>query len=541
MSFVPLPPRPSVRVLSRVGAATLALGLTSVLAACSSSQPAAPTFDTVTRGNVSTGVSASGALAAKTSEQLGFATAGRLTSVKVKVGQKVEEGDVLATIDSKAAREALKQAEANADAQAAGLGSAADDPSVQNAAASLAQARAVVARTTSQTAATQDADSTAISRAKKQKSTDEDAKDDAEDAADDAGDACDDARSNASKAAAAAQAALDPTSPTYGSSAALATIASSAASAAASACGAVGSAEAGVTAAKQRVTADETAVVAAEQRKKVDLAAGRLACASAEQGVVTARNAYNSAVAARPHTLDQSQAGVDAAQAQVDAAQKTVDDATLKAPAAGTISAVNGNKGEYVSASTGTSALAPGSGAAIPGASGAGAASAAGAASPTRPGGSQLFVLSGLDQLQVVLPFEESDAALIKKGQSVDVQLDAVPDLTAKGTVTSVAPSATPIAGVVSYYVTVSLDQRDPRERDGQTARATVLTQDRENVLTVPNSAVRQQGGASTVVVYDQGGNQRTVSFEAGVVGTDRTEVVSGLNEGDRVVVPSHP
>ena len=541
MSFVPLHLRPAARVLTRVGTGTAVLGLTWALSSCSGSQPAAPTFDTVTRGNVSTGVSASGALAAKTSEQLGFATSGKLTSVNVKVGQKVEAGDVLATIDSKAARETLKQAEANAEAQAAGLGSASDNPAVQNAAASLAQARAVVARTTSQSNATQDADSAAISRAKKQKSTDEDAKDDAEDAVDDANNACDDASSNAKKAAAAAQEALDPTSPLNGSAAALATIASSAASAASSACGAVGSAEAGVTAAKQRVAADETTVVAAEQRKKVDLAAGRLACASAEQGVVTARNTYNAAVAARPHTLDQSQAGVDAAQAQVDAAQKVVDDATLRAPRTGTISAVNGNKGEYVSASTGTSALAPGSGAAIPGASGAGAASAAGAASPTRPGGSQLFVLSGLDELQVVLPFEESDAAQIKKGQSVDVQLDALPDLDAKGTVTSVAPSATPISGVVSYYVTVGLDQRDPRERDGQTARVTVLTQDRESVLTVPNSAVHQQGGASTVVVYENSGDQRTVSFVAGLVGPDRTEVVSGLNEGDRVVVPSHP
>ncbi|MGI3781890.1 MAG: efflux RND transporter periplasmic adaptor subunit, partial [Janthinobacterium lividum] len=259
------------------------------------------------------------------------------------------------------------------------------------------------------------------------------------------------------------------------------------------------------------------------------------------QGVATAEGVYNSAVASRPHTLDAGQAGVDAAQAQVDAAQKTIDDATLKAPVAGTVSAVNGNKGEYVSASTGTSALAPGSGAAIPGASGAGAASAAGAASPTRPGGSQLIVLSGLDQLKVVLPFEESDAAQIKKGQSVDVQLDALPDLQAKGTVESIAPTATPISGVVSYYATVNLDHRDPRERDGQTARATVLTNERDGVLTVPTSAVRQQGGGSTVVVYDPSGTQRTVTFEAGVVGTDRTEVVSGLNEGDRVVVPSHP
>ena len=533
MSFVPFPLRPSTRVLSRVGVATLALGLTGVLASCSSSQPAAPAFDTVSRGNVSTGVSASGALAAKTSEQLGFATSGKLTSVNVEVGQKVEEGDVLATIDDKAAKATLQQAEANVEGQSAALAGSSDNPAVQNAAASLARARHVVLENEQQGAASSRADSKAVSQAKKQKSTDEDAKDDAEDAVRSAQNACDDAKDLAQQAGEAA--AADPTN------VAAATIAASATTGATTACGAVGSAEAGVTAAKQRIASDDTAIVAAQERKRVDDAALDVAEANANAGVASAQGVYNSAVAARPHTLDQQQALVDAAQAQVDAAQKTVDDATLRAPAAGTISAVNGNKGEYVSASTGTSALAPGSGAAIPGASGAGAASAAGAVSPTRPGGAQLFVLSGLDELQVVLPFEESDAALIKKGQSVDVQLDAIPDLAVKGTVASVAPSATPIAGVVSYYVTVSLDQRDPRERDGQTANATVLTQDRQNVLTVPNSAVRQQGGASTVVVYDQGGNQRTVSFQAGVVGPDRTEVVSGLNEGDRVIVPSHP
>jgi HlyD family secretion protein len=534
VSFVPFHLRPSARVLSRVGASTAVLGLTWALASCSSSQPAAPAFDTVSRGSVSTGVTASGALAAKTSEQLGFPAAGRLTSVKVKVGQKVSAGDVLATIDSKAAKAALRQAEANVDAQAASLGRSSDDPGVQSAASTLAQARHVVLESKQQAAATQDADSTAISRAKKQKSTDEDAKDDAEDAVDDAQGACDDAKDNAKKAAEAAVAAARPVPPATTADPAAATVAaslaSSAASAATSACGAEGSAEAGVTAAKQRITADQTAIDTAEQRKRVDDASGDLAQANAQQGVVTAQNALNSAVSARPHTLDAAQAGVDAAQAQVDAAQKTVNDTTLKAPVAGTVSAVNGNKGEYVSASTGTSALAPGSGAAIPGASGAGAAAAAGPASPTRPGGTQLIVLSGLDQLKVVLPFEESDAALIKKGQSVDVQLDAVPDLQAKGTVESVAPSATPISGVVSYYATVALDKRDPRERDGQTARATVLT-----------AEVRQQGGASTVVVYAPSGDQRTVSFQAGLVGADRTEVVSGLNEGDRVVVPSHP
>lgn len=518
----------------------MAVGLTCALTSCSGSQPAAPTFDTVTRGTVSTGVTASGALAAVTSEQLGFTQGGKLTSVEVKVGQRVAKGDVLATIDSKTAKQVLKQAEANVEAQAAGLGGASDNPAVQNAAATLARARHVVLESEQQGAASTRADSNAVSRAKKQKSTDEHAKGDAEDAVHDVQNACDDAQDNAQKAAAAAAAAgANPANPSAATVAASA--ASSAASAATSACGAVGSAEAGVTAAKQRIVADETGIVAAEQRKRVDDAALDVAEANANQGVATAQGVYDAAVAARPHTLDQQQALVDAAEAQVNAAQKTVDDAVLRAPRAGTISVINGTKGEFLSPSTGTSALAPGSKAAIPGASGAGAASAPGAASPTRPGGSQFIVLSGLDQLQVVLPFEESDAAQIKAGQDVDVQLDAIPDLMAKGTVASVAPTATPIAGVVSYYATVDLDTRDPRERDGQTARATVFTQVHDDVLTVPSSAVHQQGGASTVVVYEPSGEQRTVNVEAGLVGPDRTEVVSGLKEGDRVVVASRP
>ena len=117
MSFAPLHLRPSARVLSRVGAWTAALGLTWALTSCSGGQTGAPTFDTVTRGSVSNGVTASGALAARSSEQLGFPQGGKLTSVRVKVGQKVEAGDVLATIDSRAAEATLAQAEANVDAQ----------------------------------------------------------------------------------------------------------------------------------------------------------------------------------------------------------------------------------------------------------------------------------------------------------------------------------------------------------------------------------------------------------------------------------------
>jgi HlyD family secretion protein len=146
-------------------------------------------------------------------------------------------------------------------------------------------------------------------------------------------------------------------------------------------------------------------------------------------------------------------------------------------------------------------------------------------------------VLSSLKGVQVVIPFEESDTAKIAPKQRVSVTFDAIPDLTEPGSVAAVAPSATAISGVISYYVTIGLEHKDPRLRDGQTARAAVTTAERENVLSVPNASVRRQVDTDIVVVVDPDGRQHVVSFQAGLVGPDRTEVLSGLSEGQRVVV----
>jgi HlyD family secretion protein len=291
--------------------------------------------------------------------------------------------------------------------------------------------------------------------------------------------------------------------------------------------------------AEQGVEAAKTTLAAAEQEKKVDAAAGQVSVETSRQSVVTAQNALNSASSDRPHAIDQQLALVDAAEALVRSAQKDVDDGTLTAPADGVISAINGVVGEYLSPSSGTTALAPGSHAAIPGSASAGGAAGAAATgtTATRPGGSQFVVLSSVKGFQAVIPFEESDAAKIAPEQLVSVSFDAIPGLIESGTVVSVAPSATAIAGVISYYVTIDLEDADSRLRDGQTARAEVITAERTNVLSVPNAAVRRQGDTDTVVVVDPDGRQRVVTFQPGLMGADRTEVLSGLSEGQRVVV----
>jgi HlyD family secretion protein len=291
--------------------------------------------------------------------------------------------------------------------------------------------------------------------------------------------------------------------------------------------------------ADQGVEAAKTTLAAAEQKKKVDAAAGEVSVETSRQSVVAAQNALNSASADRPHAIDQQRALVRGAEALVRSAQRDVDDGTLTAPADGVVSAINGVPGEYLSPSAGTTALAPGSRAAIPGSAAAGGAAAAAATgtTATRPGGSAFLVLSSASTFQLVIPFEESDAAKIAPSQRVSVRFDAIPDLTDTGTVAAIAPSATAISGVISYYVTIDLYAPDPRLRDGQTAHAAVIIDERENVLSVPNAAVRRQGDMAIVVVVDPNGSQHVVTIQTGIVGPDRTEVLSGLTEGQRVVV----
>jgi HlyD family secretion protein len=315
----------------------------------------------------------------------------------------------------------------------------------------------------------------------------------------------------------------------------------------------VASASSSQASAEQGVEAAKTTLTAAEQKKKVDAAAGQVSVETSRQGVVTAQNALSSASSDRPHAIDQQLALVRGAEVLVRSAQKDVDDGTLAAPTDGVVSAINGVVGEYLSPSSGTTALAPGSRAAIPGsgsaaggagaggagAGGAGAGGAGAGAAAIRPGGSQFLVLSRARSFQVVVPFEESDAAQIGSGQRVSVRFDAIPGLTEDGTVVALSPSASAISGVISYYVTVRLERRNSRLRDGQTARVDVTTAERENVLSVPNAAVRRQGDTDIVVVVEPDGRQRIVTIRAGLVGADRTEVVSGLSEGQRVILSS--
>jgi multidrug efflux pump subunit AcrA (membrane-fusion protein) len=123
-----------------------------------------------------------------------------------------------------------------------------------------------------------------------------------------------------------------------------------------------------------------------------------------------------------------------------------------------------------------------------------------------------------------------------RAGQNVQVTLDAVPDATLQGTVTQIAPAGTISSGVVNYPVTIALTNITDTVKTGMTANLGIVVDQRDDVLTVPNRAVRTVGKQKTVTVLFEG-QQIQVPVQTGLSSDTATEIISGLKEGDTVVL----
>ena len=101
---------------------------------------------------------------------------------------------------------------------------------------------------------------------------------------------------------------------------------------------------------------------------------------------------------------------------------------------------------------------------------------------------------------------------------------------------TQISAIATISSGVATFPVTVTLDGRNPSLHAGASASISIIVNQVVQVLTVPTSALRTAGGGSSVQVLVNGQPQtRTVSI--GASDPLRTQVLSGVNPGDEVVI----
>ncbi|MBV9313572.1 MAG: hypothetical protein JO100_07400 [Pseudonocardia sp.] len=502
-----------------VGALSASLVLVApVVTGCGGAPPPQPTAR-VERGTVSTKVTGSGALAAITSQTLGFKNGAQLKELDVKVGDLVRPGQVLAREDDFYLRQTLNNLIATLNNQQAQLNKIIFDNPVDAARRSLEAARRVLEATIRNVHDIVERDEAAVRTARFQLDFDERQ--------------LEQARNNPNYCSGGSTGTSTTGSTTTSPQRTLMGLTqSSSGSASNQQC---------VSAAARQVVQDKTALITAEHTLDVDRSQGQISIDQARVNVVTAVNNLESARLDRPSLIAAQAALVAGARAQVAGAQRDVESTVLYSPVAGTVSTINGTIGEFMVPSTSTTPLAPGTDASIPGVGAAATSAASSSASninPTRPGVGSFLTLNNVHSFQVVVPFEESDASKVAPNMPVDLTFDAVPDLTRRGTVLTVAPSGTAISGVTNYYATIVINETDPRLHDGQTTEANVLTSHLDNVLSVPNAAVIKQGGRTFVNTPGPDGKPVLTPFQAGMVGDDRTQVLSGLTEGQPIILP---
>ena len=104
----------------------------------------------------------------------------------------------------------------------------------------------------------------------------------------------------------------------------------------------------------------------------------------------------------------------------------------------------------------------------------------------------ELFTIAqDLEKMQIEVNVSEADIGKVKEGQDVMYTLDGYPDSEFYGKVTQVRISPTTVSNVVTYSVIVTVDNADLKLKPGMTANVSIITAKNENVLTVPNIALK--------------------------------------------------
>lgn len=154
-------------------------------------------------------------------------------------------------------------------------------------------------------------------------------------------------------------------------------------------------------------------------------------------------------------------------------------------------------------------------------------------------------------QKLATISLNEVDIAKIKLGQKVISTFDAIDNLSIEGEVAEIDSIGTVSQGVVTYNIKISFNKEDDRVKPGMSVSATIVTEEAKDVISVPNTAIKNQKGKSYVEVFNSPLTEVAIKSQGapsivlptqvqvitGLVDDARTEIISGLKEGDIIVI----
>jgi HlyD family secretion protein len=239
---------------------------------------------------------------------------------------------------------------------------------------------------------------------------------------------------------------------------------------------------------------------------KLALAKAHLAVKNAEYTLAAARDARAKLdEGADAVTLASAQADVDKKRLAVADAGAALAGTKLTAPFDGTVLQTNAAVGDVVAAN------------------------------------SKILTLANLNDLQVLASVDETTIQRVKAGQAAQVTFDAVPGQTLQGQVGEVPLQGALQGGVMVYEVPISLAGVEKLPLlVGMTANVKIAVGQAENALLVPAMALQKANGMYQVLVpntADPAGQPEAVPVEVGLSDGSYTQIVRGLNEGDKVLV----
>jgi len=149
------------------------------------------------------------------------------------------------------------------------------------------------------------------------------------------------------------------------------------------------------------------------------------------------------------------------------------------------------------------------------------------------------------------ISLNEVDVAQIKLNQKATLTFDALTDLTISGEVAEIDSIGTVSQGVVTYDVKVSFDTQDERVKSGMSVSAVIITGVKKDILSVSNGAIKTKNDKNYVEMFNvpidratdglPGSISKTalnkINVEIGISNDTHTEIISGIKEGDEIVI----
>ena len=196
------------------------------------------------------------------------------------------------------------------------------------------------------------------------------------------------------------------------------------------------------------------------------------------------------------------QAQVSQVQAQVALLEKQIQDATLQSPTDGKIARVEKREGETLQLTESFISLLP--------------------AAP----------------FQIDVDIYEEDIVKIQTGNPVDIEIAAFPDKAFKGKVILIDPAEKLVSDVVYYEVKIDFENPPQGIKSGMTADITIKTAQKNNVISIPDGALKKKYNKEYVEILVNGKKIEEREIKIGLEGSDgMVEVISGLKEGEQVVI----